>query len=99
MRWQYAQLNNTPYLYSSQHLKQLYKESRNQGETEAIWNHLECHEVTEDRQYKGYYSLAEDIREDLYGEEMAEMEWGDILNNYKPVITKNGLQIKRRRTR
>lgn len=45
MRWQYDYLNDTPYLYSSKELRNMYKESRGKGEANSIVKHMERHEV------------------------------------------------------
>ncbi|PHB18380.1 hypothetical protein [Bacillus pseudomycoides] len=96
MRWQYAHLNETPYLYSSKHLKQMHEKARSKDETEAMWGHMQKHEV-DDYEYKGYYNLARQIQEELHGEETVDMERGDIFEDYKPVMTKDGLKLEKRR--
>ncbi|WP_440604122.1 hypothetical protein [Bacillus sp. GB_SG_008] len=97
MRWQYAHLNETPYLYSSKELRKLYRNSNGKKETNAIMDHMERHEVFNYREYKGYYRLSNDIMDDLYEDEDEILDWGDILNNYYPVMAPQGLQLKRRR--
>lgn len=83
MRWQYDYLNDTPYLYPSKELRSMYKESRGKGEVNSILKHMERHEVSNNKEYRGYYSLSNDIMEDLYGEEE------EILNGMKWLISIN----------
>ncbi|AFQ15539.1 hypothetical protein P9Y62_06940 [Bacillus thuringiensis] len=97
MRWQYDYLNDTPYLYSSKELRNMYKESRGKGEANSIVKHMERHEVFNNKEYRGYYSLSNDIMEDLYGEEEEILEWDEMFNQYQPILTSKGLQLKRKR--
>ncbi|AEA15545.1 MULTISPECIES: hypothetical protein [Bacillus] len=97
MRWQYDYLNDTPYLYSSKELRNMYKESRGKGEANSIVNHMERHEVFNNKEYRGYYSLSNDIIEDLYGEEEEILEWDEMVNQYQPILTSKGLQLKRKK--
>ncbi|KAB2425377.1 MULTISPECIES: hypothetical protein [Bacillus cereus group] len=97
MRWQYDYLNDTPYLYPSKELRSMYKESRGKGEANSIVKHMERHEVFNNKEYRGYYSLSNDIMEDLYGEEEEILEWDEIVNQYQPILTSKGLQLKRKR--
>lgn len=94
MRWEYSHLNTTPYLYSSGALRDLYSGARSKKEKEAIYNHMERHEAI-DAEYPGFYRLAADIEEEIGEKE--PLEWGDIFNNYEPVMTKKGLELKKRR--
>lgn len=97
MRWQYDYLNDTPYLYSSKELKNMYKGSRSKGEAKSILSHMERHEVFNNKEYRGYYSLSNDIMDDLYGEEEEILEWEEVVDQYQPVLTPKGLQLKRKR--
>lgn len=74
----------------------MYKESHSNNEIESIWNHMQRYEVAEDKQYKGYYRLGIDIKEDLYGEEVEEMEWDQLVKEYYPVMTKSGLKFQKK---
>ncbi|HDR7711380.1 TPA: hypothetical protein QCX89_003392 [Bacillus cereus] len=97
MRWQYDYLNGTPYLYPSKELRSMYKESRGKGEVNSILKHMAKHEVSNNKEYRGYYSLSNDIMEDLYGEEEEILEWDEMVNQYQPILTSKGLQLKRKR--
>ncbi|WP_270607150.1 hypothetical protein [Bacillus mobilis] len=96
MRWQYSHLNETPYLYPSKKLRSMYKGSSDKKETNAIVNHMERHEVFDNREYKGYYCLSKDIMEDLYEDEDEVLDWGNVINEYQPVMTPKGLQLIRK---
>ena len=93
MRWQYSHLNETPYLYPSKELRSKYKGSSGK-KTNAIVDHMERHEVFNNREYKGYYRLSNDIMDDLYEDEV--FDWGDVINEYQPVMTSKGLQLIRK---
>ncbi|KMQ12908.1 hypothetical protein ACU80C_12190 [Bacillus mycoides] len=97
MRWQYDYLNDTPYLYSSKELKSMFKESKGKGETKSILNHMERHEVFNNKEYRGNYSLSNEIMDDLHGDEEEILEWEEVVNQYQPVLTSKGLQLKRKR--
>ena len=62
--------------------------------TNAIVDHMERHEVFNNREYKGYYRLSNDIMDDLYEDEV--FDWGDVINEYQPVMTSKGLQLIRK---
>ncbi|KFN11978.1 MULTISPECIES: hypothetical protein [Bacillus] len=96
MRWQYDCLNDTPYLYSSKELRKMYKNSNGKKETNAIVEHMERHEVYNNREYKGYYRLSNDIMDALYEEEDEILDWQEVIDQYQPVMTSNGLRLKRK---
>lgn len=96
MRWQYSHLNETPYLYPSKELRGMYRDSNGKKETNAIVDHTERHEVIDNREYKGYYRLSNDIMDDLYEDEDEVLEWGDVINEYQLVMTPKGLQLFRK---
>ncbi|EEM27372.1 hypothetical protein bthur0002_37210 [Bacillus thuringiensis Bt407] len=58
---------------------------------------MERHEVFNNKEYRGYYSLSNDIIEDLYGEEEEILEWDEMVNQYQPILTSKGLQLKRKK--
>lgn len=95
MRWQYLHLNETPYLYPSKELRGMYRDSSGKKETNAIVDHMERHKVFNNREYKGYYRLSNDIMDDLYEDEDEVLDWGDVINEYQPVMTTKGLQLIR----
>ena len=65
MRSQYSYLNATPYLYSSKELRHMYNESRSRKETESILTHMRNHEVFDNKEYKGYFSLSQVIEKKI----------------------------------
>ncbi|MEK4409396.1 MULTISPECIES: hypothetical protein [Bacillus] len=97
MRWQYDYLNDTPYLYSSKELKSMYKDSRGKGEANAIVKHMERHEVFDNKAYRGYYSLSNEIMDDLYEDEEEILEWEEVIVQYQPILKAKRLQLKRKR--
>lgn len=91
---QYQMLYSTPYLYSSKMLRQMYKETKKEGNLCAIRDHMLRHEVYLDRQYRAYYYLSPDIEEDLYGDEHA-LSWNELLDDYQLYRDRKGnLSIK-----
>ncbi|KEK23514.1 hypothetical protein [Bacillus gaemokensis] len=96
MRWQYSYLNTTPYLYSSKELRHMYNESRSRGETESILTHMKNHEVLNNKEYKGYFSLSQVVEEDLYGEEEDVLNWQILMDCYEVVATKLGIKFRER---
>ncbi|UNP78493.1 hypothetical protein MN033_10210 [Bacillus nitratireducens] len=96
MRWQYSHVNETSYLYPSKELRNMYRASNGKKETNAIVDHMERYEVFDNREYKGYYRLSNDIMDDLYGDEDEVLGWGDVINEYQPVMTSKGLQLIRK---
>ncbi|MEH7460246.1 hypothetical protein V7183_24505 [Bacillus sp. JJ1127] len=94
MRWQYTHLNETPFLYSSKHLKQMYNQSRSRGEAESILNHMGNHKVLNQKEYKGYFNLSQIIEEDLYGEEEDILDWEILMDCYDVVLTRHGIKFR-----
>ncbi|PFA56941.1 hypothetical protein CN402_23405 [Bacillus sp. AFS015896] len=87
-------LYSTPYLYSSRTLNQMYKANKNEENICAIQEHMLCHEVYLDQQYRGYYYLSQKIEEELYGEEHA-LSWNELLEDYQLYRGRKGnLSIK-----
>ncbi|MGV2537842.1 hypothetical protein, partial [Bacillus thuringiensis] len=74
-----------------------YKEYRGKVEANSLVNHMEIHEVFNNKEYRGYYSLSKDIIGDLYGEEEEILEWDEMVNQYQPILTSKGLQLKRKK--
>ncbi|MBO1628237.1 hypothetical protein [Bacillus arachidis] len=92
----YQMLYNTPYLYSSKSLRQMYRDTKREEDISAIREHMVRHEVYLDRQYKGYYYLSQKIEEGLYGDEYP-VSWNDLLDNYQLYSDSNGkISIKRK---
>lgn len=91
MRWQYNHLNITPYLHPSKELRQMYNESKSKSETESIMNHMKNHEVFNNKEYRGYFSLSQVVEEDLYGEEEDILNWETLMDCYDAVLTRKGI--------
>ncbi len=94
MRSHYSYLNVTLYLYSSKELRHMYNESKSRKETESILTHMRNHEVFDNKEYKGYFSLSQVIEEDLYGEEEDILNWQDLMERYQIVATKSGIKFR-----
>lgn len=94
MRTQYGYFNVTPYLYSSNELRRMYNHARSRAETESILNHMKNHEVFDNKEYKGYFSLSQMVAEDLYGEEEDILDWQDLMERYEIVATKSGVNFR-----
>ncbi|MCP8970584.1 hypothetical protein [Ectobacillus ponti] len=93
MRNQYAWLNSTPYLYSSQALRGLYSDARSKEEKRAIQRHIERHNA-DSPIYPGYFDLCEDIEEEL---EVRVLDWEELQEEFE--IVKRGSKIEFRRRR
>ncbi len=74
----------------------MYRASNGKIETNTIVDHMERHEVFNNREYKGYYRLSNDIMVDLYEDGDKVLEWGDVINEYQPIMTSKGLQLIRK---
>lgn len=94
MRWQYTYLNTTPYLHPSKELRDMYNESRSRAETESILKHMKNHEVFDNKEYKGYFSLSQVLEEDLYGEEEDILNWETLMDCYDVVLTRKGIAFR-----
>ncbi|GLV66745.1 hypothetical protein Bmyc01_54140 [Bacillus mycoides] len=90
----YQMLYTTPYLYSSNTLKEMYKSTKKEINICAIQEHMLRHEVYLDQQYRGYYYLSQKIEDDLYGDEQA-LSWNELLDDCQLYRDRNGnLSIK-----
>lgn len=99
MRWRYNDLTETPYLYSSKHLRGMYKDARNNDERECILQHLVNHQVHDDDEYAGYIKLSKQIQSVLAGHDEDEeiIPWSEMVSEYD-IVQKNGkIQFKRRK--
>lgn len=72
----------------------MYNESRSRKEMESILTHMRSHEVFDNKEYKGYFSLSQVIEEDLYGEEEDILDWQDVMERYQIVATKSGVKFR-----
>jgi hypothetical protein len=57
-------LQNTPYLHSSDYLRELYESANTKAEKNTIFRYIERFGV-DDEEYKGYYSIYEQIGKEL----------------------------------
>ncbi|MGG0726232.1 hypothetical protein [Bacillus paramycoides] len=94
MRWQYDNLNTTPFLHPSRELKGMYNEARSRAETESVLNHMRNHKVFNNKEYKGYFNLSQVLEEDLYGEEEDILNWEILMDCYDVVLTKSGIKFR-----
>jgi hypothetical protein len=60
----YEYLRHTPYLHSSDYLRELYESAHSKAEKDAIFRYIQRFDV-DDEEYKGYYSLYEEIGKEL----------------------------------
>lgn len=91
---QYQMLYSTPYLYSSETLRQMYKGTKKEDNIYAIQEHMLRHEVYLDQQYRGYYYLSQKIEDELFGDEHA-LSWNELLDDYQLYRDRKGnLSIK-----
>lgn len=67
----YDYLEQTPYLHSSDYLRNLYNRSRDDDQRSQLMDYMERFDVT-DKEYKGYHNLYRDINS-LYSEEEEEV--------------------------
>ncbi|PEE33600.1 hypothetical protein CN271_06980 [Bacillus cereus] len=87
-------LYSTPYLYSSEMLRQMYKGTNKEDNMYAIREHMLRHEVYLDQQYRGYYYLSQKIEDELFGDEHA-LSWNELLDDYQLYRDRKGnLSIK-----
>lgn len=61
-----------------------------------LWTTWKDMRFFDNREYRGYYRLSKDIMDDLYEDEDEVLEWGDVINEYQPVMTPKGLQLIRK---
>jgi hypothetical protein len=57
-------LRNTPYLHSSDYLRELYQSANTKAEKNILFNYIQRFGV-DDEEYKGYYSIYEQIGKEL----------------------------------
>jgi CRISPR/Cas system-associated protein Cas5 (RAMP superfamily) len=61
---EFEYLENTPYLHSSDYLRELYRGADTKEKKQKLFDYIERFEVN-DKEYKGYYSLYDRIGRDL----------------------------------
>jgi hypothetical protein len=74
---EFEYLDQTPYLHSSDYLRELYRGADTKEKKQKLLDYIERFEV-DDRQYKGYYSLYEQIGKELGHIEDGEEEYIQI---------------------
>jgi hypothetical protein len=57
-------LRHTPYLHSSDYLRELYQSATTKAEKNILFNYIKRFEV-DDEEYSGYYSIYEQIGKEL----------------------------------
>jgi len=57
-------LRNTPYLHSSDYLRELYQSANTKAEKNILFDYIKRFGV-DDEEYKGYYSIYEQIGKEL----------------------------------
>jgi hypothetical protein len=57
-------LRHTPYLHSSDYLRELYESAHSKAEKDAIFRYIQRFDV-DSEEYKGYYSIYEEIGKEL----------------------------------
>lgn len=92
----YSYLYDTPYLYSSRHLRDLYQKTNSTTDLEAIQSHMIRHEVYNQGMYKGYYWLSRELAADL-GEDQHLLKWRDMFTEYDLYVNPVGeMKIQRK---
>ncbi|WP_163538337.1 hypothetical protein [Gracilibacillus sp. YIM 98692] len=61
---QYERLEDTPFLYSSEELRELSK-SANKDQKASIYRHMVDFDVHDDEELTGYYDLSRDLWDDF----------------------------------
>jgi t-SNARE complex subunit (syntaxin) len=61
---EFEYLDHTPYLHSSDYLRELYRGADTKEKKQKLFDYIQRFEVS-DKEYKGYYSLYEQIGREL----------------------------------
>jgi hypothetical protein len=77
---EFEYLDQTPYLHSSDYLRELYRGADTKEKKQKLFNYIERFEV-DDKQYKGYYSLYQRI-----GRELGHIEDEEYISIPKSLI-------------
>jgi hypothetical protein len=77
---EFEYLDHTPYLHSSDYLRELYRGADTKEKKQKLFDYIERFEVV-DKQYKGYYSLYEQI-----GRELGHIEEEEYISIPKSLI-------------
>jgi hypothetical protein len=84
---EFEYLDQTPYLHSSDYLRELYRGADTKEKKQKLFDYIERFEV-DDRQYKGYYSLYEQI-----GKELGHIEDEEYIQIPKSLIAEYARQM------
>jgi hypothetical protein len=84
---EFEYLDQTPYLYSSDYLRELYRGADTKEKKQKLFNYMERFEV-DDKQYKGYYSLYQQI-----GKELGHIEDEEYIQIPKSLIAEYARQM------
>jgi hypothetical protein len=84
---EFEYLGNTPYLHSSDYLRELYRGANTKEKKQKLFDYIERFEV-DDKQYKGYYSLYEQI-----GKELGHIEDEEYIQIPKSLIVEYARQM------
>jgi hypothetical protein len=84
---EFEYLESTPYLHSSDYLKELYRGADTKEKKQKLFDYMERFEVN-DKQYKGYYSLYQQI-----GKELGHIEDEEYIQIPKSLIAEYAKQM------
>jgi hypothetical protein len=84
---EFEYLESTPYLHSSDYLKELYRGADTKEKKQKLFDYMERFEVN-DKQYKGYYSLYQQI-----GKELGHIEDEEYIQIPKSLIAEYARQM------
>jgi CRISPR/Cas system-associated protein Cas5 (RAMP superfamily) len=84
---EFEYLENTPYLHSSDYLKELYRGADTKEKKQKLFDYIQRFEVN-DKEYRGYYSLYEQI-----GKELGHIEDEEYIQIPKSLIAEYARQM------
>jgi hypothetical protein len=84
---EFEYLTHTPYLHSSDYLRELYRGADTKEKKQKLFDYMERFEVN-DEQYKGYYSLYQQI-----GKELGHIEDEEYIQIPKSLIAEYARQM------
>jgi hypothetical protein len=84
---EFEYLDQTPYLHSSDYLKELYRGADTKEKKQKLFDYIQRFEVN-DKEFKGYYSLYEQI-----GKELGHFEDEEYIRIPKSLIAEYARQM------
>jgi hypothetical protein len=84
---EFEYLDQTPYLHSSDYLKELYRGADTKEKKQKLFDYIQRFEVN-DKEYRGYYSLYEQI-----GKELGHIEDEEYIQIPKSLIVEYAKQM------